>query len=106
MRHSVGFALAASLVAVTFGGPASAETISTMSRAALFESQRNVLDGRAAQQYNGSVRLQPPRVEVPALVSSPAYAGRYDGPLLEVARSAARLHAVPEDLFLRLVQQE
>jgi soluble lytic murein transglycosylase-like protein len=85
--------------------PAGAETVSTMSRAALFASQLAVLDGRAADQYNDSYRLQPPRVEPPAGVS-PAYAGRYNGPWLQVAREAARRHGVPEDLFLRLVQQE
>ncbi len=39
-------------------------------------------------------------------VAGVAYAGRYSGPLLELARAAARRHSVPEDLFLRLVQQE
>ena len=34
------------------------------------------------------------------------YRGRYTGPFLGMARSAARKHGVPEDLFLRLVQQE
>ena len=34
------------------------------------------------------------------------YGGRYTGPFLSMARSAARRHGVPEDLFLRLVQQE
>ena len=32
--------------------------------------------------------------------------GRYDGPWLVVARSVAQRHGIPEDLFLRLVQQE
>ena len=78
-----------------------------MSRSALFQSQLSVLDGRAAQQYNNSVRLQPPRIEVPgAPGSTPAYTGSYRGQYLDVARSAARRNRVPEDLFLRLVQQE
>jgi soluble lytic murein transglycosylase-like protein len=94
------------LVAVLAGpGPGAAETVSTMNRSALFASQLSVLDGRAADQYNDSYRLQPPRAEPPAGVS-PAWTGRYDGPWLEVARDAARRHGVPEDLFLRLVQQE
>jgi soluble lytic murein transglycosylase-like protein len=85
--------------------PAMAETVSTMNRSALFASQLAVLDGRASEQYDDSFRLQPPRAEPPAGVS-PAWTGRYDGPWLEVAREAARQHGVPEDLFLRLVQQE
>lgn len=84
-----------------------ADTISTRSRAALFQNQLSVLDGRAAQQYSNSVRLQPPRVEVPgAPTVTVRYTGRYSGPLLDLARSAARRHSIPEDLFLRLVQQE
>ena len=95
------------MVGLVHGLPAVAETVSTMNRSALFASQLAVLDGRAAEQYNDSVRLQPPRVEPPAGVGvSPAYAGRYSGPWLQVARDAARRHGVPEDLFLRLVQQE
>ena len=36
----------------------------------------------------------------------PAFRGSYRGEYLEVAKAAARKHGVPEDLFLRLVQQE
>jgi soluble lytic murein transglycosylase-like protein len=85
--------------------PVMAETVSTMNRSALFASQLEVLDGRASEQYDDSFRLQPPRAEPPAGVS-PAWVGRYDGPWLAVARDVARQHGVPEDLFLRLVQQE
>lgn len=88
------------------GMVAQADTVSTRSASGLLNSQLSVLDGRAAQQYSNSVRLQPPRVEVPPLSGSPAYNGRYTGPLLNVARAAARQHRIPEDLFLRLVQQE
>ncbi|OAN71751.1 lytic transglycosylase [Jannaschia sp. EhC01] len=62
-----------------------------------------VLDGRAATQYEFSARLRPEPLETRTL---PAFEGGYDGPFLDVARSAARRHGVPEDLFLRLVQQE
>jgi len=95
----------AALVAMLAAAPLAAETVSTMNRSALFASQLAVLDGRAADQYDDSFRLQPPRAEPPAGVS-PAWTGRYDGPWLDVAREAARRHGVPEDLFLRLVQQE
>ena len=37
---------------------------------------------------------------------SPRYTGNYRGEYYEMARAAARRHNVPEDLFLRLVQQE
>lgn len=87
--------------------PTFADTLSTRNRAALFSSQTSVLDGRAASQYSNSVRLQPPRVEVPsAIAAGPAYSGSYRGPFLDMAKAAARRHNVPEDLFLRLVQQE
>ena len=36
----------------------------------------------------------------------PGWAGSYRGPWLEAARSAARRHGVPEDLFVRLVERE
>lgn len=62
-----------------------------------------VLDGRAAMQYEFSSRLRPDSIETRGL---PEFEGGYDGPFLDVARSAARRHGVPEDLFLRLVQQE
>lgn len=83
-----------------------ADTVSTRTASGLLQSQLSVLDGRAAQQYSNSVRLQPPRAEVPALTGTVSYRGNYTGPLLNLARNAARQHRVPEDLFLRLVQQE
>lgn len=84
-----------------------AETVSTKTRTGLLQSQLSVLDGRAASQYSNSVRLQPPRAVVPsAQPQTPAYAGRYQGPFLNIARAAAQRHQIPEDLFLRLVQQE
>ena len=84
-----------------------ADSLSTRNRAGLLSTQLDVLDGRAAQQYSNSVRLQPPTVQVPGVAETgPAYGGNYRGEYLELARSAARRHRVPEDLFLRLVQQE
>ena len=84
-----------------------ADTVSTSSRMSLFQSQLSVLDNRSAAQYSNSVRLQPKRAVVPITApATPAFIGRYNGPYLALARSAARKHGVPEDLFLRLVQQE
>lgn len=81
-------------------------TISSSSRASVFRSQTAVLDSRAASQYANSVRLQPPSVNTPSNAGNARYVGRYNGPYLQMARDAARRHGVPEDLFLRLVQQE
>jgi soluble lytic murein transglycosylase-like protein len=96
-----GFAIVASTIPVT------AESLSTRNRTALFSSQLDVLDGRASSQYANSIRLQPPRVDIPSVVNTgPQYSGNYRGQFLDMAKSAARLNNVPEDLFLRLVQQE
>lgn len=75
-------------------------------RSAVFRSQTKVLDARSASQYSASVELQP--FSAKNLFAAPAavYQGDYRGPYLEMARSAARRHGVPEDLFVRLVQQE
>ena len=81
-------------------------TVSSKSRAKLFASQTRLLDGRAAEQYAGSARLLPDSVVTPSRFAGPRYDGRYRGRFLESARSAARRHRVPEDLFLRLVQAE
>jgi soluble lytic murein transglycosylase-like protein len=81
---------------------------STKSRTALFESQSKLLDNKLAKQYSGSIKLTPKgkkNAEAPA-EATPSYRGNYKGEYLEVARAAARKHGVPEDLFLRLVQQE
>lgn len=104
-KFLVGFVVAGLI------GPlaANAETLSTKSRAKLFKSQTSVLDTRARQQYNNSIRLQPRKVVTPTKwgdESNKAYAGRYRGEYLQMAKDAARRHGVPSDLFLRLVQQE
>ncbi len=66
-----------------------------------------VLDGRAAEQYSNSARLRPDaQATAPAGLGMPRYTGRYRGPYLAMARAAARKYGVPEDLFLRLVEQE
>jgi len=107
-----GLALtAATLCAAT---TAQADLLSTKSRSSLFSSQLKVLDNRAAQQYNNSVRLQPPKVVTPTKWGNddtdegklPKYRGRYNGEYATLARQAARAQGIPEDLFLRLVMQE
>ena len=93
---------------VAMGGAAAAQgldrTTSSQSRQQILDSQMRMLDGRLSQQYSHSVRLLPPSARRDPVV--PAWRGRYAGPWLEVAREAARRHGIPEDLFLRLVQQE
>ncbi len=87
--------------------PVAAQDFSTRNRTTLFSSQLDVLDGRATSQYANSVRLQPPRVEIPTATNTgPQYTGNYRGQFLDLARAAAQRNRVPEDLFLRLIQQE
>ncbi|SLN11956.1 Soluble lytic murein transglycosylase precursor [Roseovarius litorisediminis] len=86
-----------------------ADVLSTQNRIKLFRSQTSILDTRARQQYNNSVRLQPRKINTPTKWgdgSSKSYRGEYRGRYLNMAKDAARRHGVPEDLFLRLVQQE
>jgi soluble lytic murein transglycosylase-like protein len=94
--------------AVTCGAEAAlADVLSTKSRTKIFASQTNVLDTRAATQYKASVRLQPDKINTPTKWgSAEAYTGAYRGEFLAMAKEAARKYNVPEDLFLRLVQQE
>jgi soluble lytic murein transglycosylase-like protein len=82
---------------------------SSKSRTALFESQADLIDRKLKKQYSGSVKHTPKYKkgeEVAAATDIPAYRGSYKGEYLEIAKAAARKHGVPEDLFLRLVQQE
>jgi soluble lytic murein transglycosylase-like protein len=88
----------AALTMAVLGAPVAANPMERFGRAL------SVLDNRAATQYAGSARLQP-NFE-PGSDQIPRFQGRYDGPWLEVARAAAIRHGIPEDLFLRLVQQE
>jgi len=108
LKHG-GKALSALLI-IALATPVAADRLSSKSRQKLFKSQAKVLDNRASQQYKASVRLKPPTVETPTKWStksqSPKYKGRYKGVYAKMAREAARKHGIPEDLFLRLVQQE
>ncbi|MBT8416878.1 MAG: lytic transglycosylase domain-containing protein [Silicimonas sp.] len=87
--------------------PASAEQVTSKARQKLFAKQTAILDGRAAEQYASSIRLQPTEIRVPGVPGSmPKFRGVYRGQYLQAARNAARRYGIPEDLFLRLVQQE
>ncbi|MBC2835292.1 lytic transglycosylase domain-containing protein [Paragemmobacter straminiformis] len=83
---------------LTFGG--------STSRSDVFASQTRLMDRKLSKQYSASVRLKPDYSGVLADGPLPAYRGSYKGEFLEAAKEAARAHDVPEDLFLRLVQQE
>ena len=101
-------ALSAILI-LALAAPATADRLSSKSRSKLFKSQTKLLDNRASEQYKASVRLQPPSVNTPTKWgdgSIKRYTGKYKGIYATMAREAARKHGVPEDLFLRLVQQE
>lgn len=102
LRQVFGLWVAVALV----GGPVQADMFSSKSQRKLFKSQTRVLDSRAAQQYANSVRLQPPQVHTPTKWGAQGYTGKYRGEFLVMAKTAARKHGVPEDLFARLVQQE
>ncbi|MFT4150432.1 MAG: lytic transglycosylase domain-containing protein [Paracoccaceae bacterium] len=98
-------------LALSGAQPAAAEALvlsgSSKSRNALFKSQTKLLDGRLSSQYEASVRLTPKGKEGGAAAEAvPRYAGNYRGAYLEHAKTVARKHGVPEDLFLRLVQRE
>ncbi|MEM6595810.1 MAG: transglycosylase SLT domain-containing protein, partial [Pseudomonadota bacterium] len=99
------------VVSVLASAPASAEGLSgsgsTSARDKLFQSQSRLLDGRLSSQYRASTKYSPnysAAASAPAAI--PRYRGNYRGVYLEAAKSAARKHGIPEDLFLRLVQQE
>ena len=109
MRFSATAAIMAAAVAMAV--PAGAEGLklggSTKGRAALLRSQMALLDGRLAEQYDGSYRLTPKgKAGKEADGPIPRFRGNYKGEYLEVAKAAARKYDVPEDLFLRLVQRE
>lgn len=105
MRRLV-FTVCMMVMALPAAAPAEGITFSGSSAARQhsFKDKTRLIDQRLARQYSGSVRLMPkPPAEDAAL---PRFTGSYRGEYLEEARAAARRHNVPEDLFLRLVQQE
>lgn len=108
-RWMTGFVGGALVLAVSAGVPLAEGlklTGSSKSRLALFESQSRLIDNKLASQYSGSVKLTPKYKKGDLAEATPRFNGSYKGEYLEVAKAAARKHGVPEDLFLRLVQQE
>ncbi len=105
-------ALAGALVLSVGGlsGPVLAEGLvssgSTSSRSAIFKSQSRLLDGRLSSQYGASIKLTPKYDLTGKAPTIPNYTGSYRGTYLATAKAMARKHNIPENLFLRLVQQE
>ena len=112
----LGHAAIAVAMSCCLGLPVSAEGLRIQrggkSRLAQFERQTRLLDSRLAGQYQQSARLRPGGIssksvaglDLPTVI--PAYRGSRRSQYLPHARAMARKHGVPEDLFLRLVQQE
>ena len=107
-------ALAALCLGLALAAPALADGTlfqGKKNRSAVFKSQTALLDGRLSDQYSGSVKLTPD-YKAGKLAGGegteavPKFRGAYRGKYLEVAKAVAKKHGVPEDLFLRLVQQE
>ena len=95
--------------------PAGAEGLklsgSSKSRNHIFDSQTALLDGKLSKQYSGSVKLTPKykkgkEAGEEAAEAVPRFKGSYKGEYLAVAKAMAAKHGIPEDLFLRLIQQE
>ncbi len=107
---NAGILAAAVILGASSAAPLYAEGLvfgsGASSRLAMFHKQTQVLDTRAATQYAGSTRLAPKSKAKNTSASIPSYSGRYKGHYLASAKEAARRHGIPEDLFLRLVQQE
>ena len=74
----------------------------------VFRAQAKVLEKRARLGRKATVSLETGKVITPTKWGTPGegYDGAYKGRYLSMARAAARRHGVPEDLFLRLVEQE
>jgi soluble lytic murein transglycosylase-like protein len=113
VRNRLGAALLFWVPLVLAAGPGHGEGLNLggtqKSRSAVFNKQAELLDGRLATQYSGSERLTPNAKKKKTDAgddTAPAFKGSYKGEYLQVAKAAAAKHGVPEDLYLRLVQQE
>ena len=69
-------------------------------------AQTTTLDTRARVQFRASDKLQPTSLLEKTDTEIPRYAGKYQGPFLNIAREIATRYGIPSDLFLRLIQQE
>jgi soluble lytic murein transglycosylase-like protein len=67
-----------------------------------WRNQTRLIDTRLTTQYSTAATPQAGR----DAISVPVFRSSYRGEFLDHARAAARRHNIPEDLFLRLVQQE
>jgi hypothetical protein len=96
------------VLAACVASPCAADiTVGSKNRAAIFANQTKLLDGRASQQYSYSARLTPQGFETDLEIPPFRGRGRMErSKYLEPAKTAARKHGIPENLFLRLVQQE
>lgn len=103
MKNILAFAI---VLMISTTGIQAGDLFSTSNGSAIFSQQLSVLDGRAAGQYANSVRLQPNPIIIPGVSNVPPYSGRYRGEYFAIAQQVARQHAIPENIFLRLVQQE
>ena len=93
--------LAAPLVALVICLPGVSLADDLMAR---FARATQLLDTRAASQYEFSARLRPESTREDTVI--PRYTDSHSSPYIDLARAAARRHGIPEDLFLRLVTQE
>ena len=116
----LGHTLKATFCAAVIGSlalPADAQGLrlsgaSSKSRAEQFARQTRLMDSRLSGQYQQSARLRPKGsssksvIELDVVAVIPAYKGNRRSQYLPHAKAMARKHGIPEDLFLRLVQQE
>ncbi|AUH34493.1 lytic transglycosylase [Paracoccus tegillarcae] len=111
----IALAVLGAAVAMPVAGPVHAEGLrlsgsSSKSRAEQFARQTRLMDSRLAGQYQQSARLQPGAnnksvVTIELSPNIPAYRGKKTT-YMPHAQAAARKYGIPENLFLRLVQQE
>jgi soluble lytic murein transglycosylase-like protein len=110
MRRVLGTVCVAAALCFAVGDVADAEGVnfsgSSRSRSTAKDARFKLLDGRLATQYSDSDRLTPKGRKGAVDAVLPRFSGSYKGEYLAVAKAAALKHNVPEDLFLRLVQQE
>ncbi|MEM6588582.1 MAG: lytic transglycosylase domain-containing protein [Pseudomonadota bacterium] len=85
--------------------PAQADLFGANGKKKVFKSQTSVLDSRS--RNTASVSIDKPAIYTPTKWGTPEpYDGRYKGLYLDMAKSAASRYGIPQDLFLKLVQQE